>query len=112
MHQALAIIYSCIVPPSIGITYERVNQTARTSTAGLLTYDLLRCQTPTKKALLVIPGVCGNSREAYVMDTVTEAHRNGFNVLVVNPICPPKDDPAFRDDVGLESCDFSNNIYI
>jgi predicted alpha/beta-fold hydrolase len=43
------------------------------------------------------------------MDLVKEAHQNGYNVLVINPLGPPN---CGKDDVGLESCDFSNNIYI
>lgn len=66
LHQALTIAYSCIVPAPHIIEYERVRQVARTPTAGILTYDLVRAKTPTKKALLVIPGVCGSSSEAYV----------------------------------------------
>lgn len=33
-------------------------------------------------------------------------------MLVINPIAPPKDISHGEDDVGLESCDFSNNVYI
>lgn len=58
-----------------------------------------------------MPGVCGASDEAYIMDLAQEASFNGYNVLIINPISPPKLQGEI-EDVGLESCDFSNNIYI
>jgi hypothetical protein len=44
------------------------------------------------------------------MDLADQARQNGFNVLIINCIAPP---PGFGDEeTQLESCDFSNNIYI
>lgn len=45
------------------------------------------------------------------MDLAHEAASNGYNVLIINPISPPKSLDQ-DEEVGLESCDFSNNIYI
>jgi hypothetical protein len=50
------------------IDYERVTQVARTKTAGLMTYDVRRSEKPTKRALMIVPGVTGHSQERYIMD--------------------------------------------
>lgn len=55
-----------------------------------MTYDAIRSDKPSKKALLIIPGVAGNSQEGYVMELADEARSNGFNVLIINPIAPPE----------------------
>ena len=43
------------------------------------------------------------------MEMADEAHKNGYNVLIINPIGAPA---GFGDENDLEQCDFSNNIYI
>jgi len=88
IQQALVIVHSCMVPAPHPLKYERVNAIAKTKTAGVLTYDIVRAATPTKKALLIVPGVCGNSQEAYIMHLADEARLNGFNVLIINPTAP------------------------
>ena len=60
-HQIGGILASCLVPPSKQIKYEKVRMRARTSQGGLLQYDFIRASQPTKKALLIVPGVCGDS---------------------------------------------------
>jgi predicted alpha/beta-fold hydrolase len=88
IHQALVIVHSCLVPAPCKVTYERVQAVAKTKTAGILTYDIARAPIPTKKALLIVPGVCGNSQEAYIMHLANEARLKGFNVLIINPTAP------------------------
>lgn len=113
IHQTLVIAASCLVPAPHPIKYERIRVNAKTQTAGLLTYDVIRSPTPTSKALLIVPGVCGNSQEAYIMQLANEARLNGYNVLIINPTAPAEcanDDE--QTERGLECTDFSNNIYI
>ena len=43
------------------------------------------------------------------MELADEAHQNGFNVMIVNPIAPPQ---GFGEETNLEVCDFSKNIYL
>jgi len=54
-----------------------------------MTYDIIRSKTATNKALLIVPGVSGHSQERYIMELADEAHKNGFNVLIINPIASP-----------------------
>ena len=54
----------------------------------MLTYDAINSVRPSKKALLIVPGVTGNSNEAYIMQLADEAHQGGYNVLIINPIGP------------------------
>ena len=72
-------------------------------------YDIIRSPKPTKRSMLIVPGVTGNSHDCYIMDLADEAHRNGYHVCVMNAVGPP---PGHGDETGLETCDFTNNTYI
>ena len=74
-----------------------------------MTYDIVRSKTATKRALMIVPGVSGHSQERYIMELADEAHQNGFNVMIVNPIAPPQ---GFGEEKDWEVCDFSQNIYL
>lgn len=43
------------------------------------------------------------------MNLADEAYQNGYNVIIMNAVGPP---PGHGDENGLETCDFSKNIYI
>ena len=106
------IIHQVLVPAPRKITFERIREKAKTPTAGFLVYDILRAPTPTSKAMLIVPGVCGNSSESYIMHLADEARMNGYNVLVVNPTAPAKNNELDELDTELELVDFSKNIYL
>lgn len=73
---------------------------------------MIRAAEPSKKALLIVPGVCGNSNESYIMNLADEARKSGFNVLVINPTAPARHETSDQYDIELESVDFSKNVYI
>lgn len=59
--------------------------------------------------ILIFPGVSGHSRERYALELADLAHREGFNVMIINPIAPPD---GYGEEKDLEVCDFSQNIYV
>lgn len=59
--------------------------------------------------MLIVPGVTGNSQDRYIMNLADEAHKNGYDVCIMNAVGPPI---GHGDETGLETCDFSLNIYI
>lgn len=83
---------------------------ANTEVGGTICFDLVRSEKQTKKAMLIVPGVTGNSQEAYIMTLADEATKAGYNVLIINPIGPANGFEHSHND--LEVMDFSNNTYI
>ena len=61
-----------------------------------------------KKVMLILPGVTGCSGANYVKDIVLEAHRSGYQAVVINSLVT-KDDDATGDYRVL---DFSDNEII
>ena len=107
------VIYSCFVKPDSPPRYERVVTTARTKIGGLVFYDYVRAETDSKKSVLIVPGVVGTSEDFYILDVVHSMHKQGFNVLVMNPLGPYDRDPQYEtSEKGLEINDFSNNTHI
>ena len=58
---------------------------SKTDQAGLLTYDIIRSTSETNKALLIVPGLNGHGYDYNIMEMADEAHKNGYNVLIMNP---------------------------
>lgn len=74
-----------------------------------MAFDILRrkkgkTQIGANKILIIIPGVTGDSEEAYIKDLVYEAYQNSFNVFTVNPLAP-----SLGDDEDFELLDFTRN---
>ena len=72
-------------------------------------YDIIRSTAATKRALLIVPGVTGHSQDCYIIDLADSAYQNGYYVCVMNAVGPP---PGYGDEIGLETCDFTDNVYI
>jgi predicted alpha/beta-fold hydrolase len=104
VHQSLGIIHSHAVQQPHETVYKRI---AVAGPKGLVVYDTLKAASPSKKALLIVPGVCGNSKENYIMDLAEQATANNYNILIINPI-----GPLDHCEGNLESLNFCENIVL
>lgn len=71
-------------------------------------YDYIKSTNPdSKKVLFIIPGVTCNINEHHIKATCRKAYKEGYNVIVVNPVAPPD-----YQGKNLEVIEYHNNSAI
>jgi predicted alpha/beta-fold hydrolase len=58
---------------------------------GICNLDIAYSSTPSKKSIILIPGVTGDSQDNYVVDLVHEGLAKGYNMVVFNHTATKKD---------------------
>ena len=72
------------------IAYETIEVKSRSKVGGQVVYDFIKSNTEgSKKVLFIIPGVTCNINEHHIKATCRKAHKEGYNIIVVNPVAPP-----------------------